>query len=182
MSFYLYLECLVRPLESLIILIKLNIKPTHPLEGEKDMELSVYNNEAIIKIDTISDPTQTLDFLLPNSTNYVKSVEIKEIAIGIGAPDIGSDLRYIGIEILAPRNGLENNNGNIIYTTPGINNLGDLLYRHYQGENLELFKLNSKISREKNLNIKLNILKMDNTKLSMDFFILDLMFFIMMVK
>ncbi len=111
---------------------------------------------------------ELVDFLLPNSTRYLHRLDLKEIKIGIGQADVGANVDYLRLEFYQPNSGLIGDNGNSVITVPSLLT-PTTLYRQYQRDHLNILNNNAKHTTEKDLPIKFQIFKPDNTPLQKTF-------------
>lgn len=113
--------------------------------------------------------TDFLTFYLPASSVYLQAVYLKEIKIGINAIDVGSDTAIVFLDVPNSSVNLFNGNQPPIPISPSINSAGTELHHKYEGSPLTFMETTSKIKCDKNIPIKLRILKRDKTPLAIDY-------------
>jgi len=117
-------------------------------------------------------PTTLTDFLtfyLPATSAYLKNVYLKEIKVGINAIDVGSDTGIVFIDTPNYSINLFNGNTPPIPISPSINAAGTELHHKYEGSPLTFMQTTSRIKCDKNIPIKVRILKRNKTPLAINY-------------
>jgi len=126
--------------------------------------------ELIVLKQLATDFEQTTDavvFQLPGLTNGMYSLELREIKIGLAAPDIASpDLEWLTIDLKCPRGGLLTPNGDKISIIPEMLGGGTYLFKEFHKNNVGLLELNTKNSTESSRPLTLQFLKVSGLKLA----------------
>lgn len=100
---------------------------------------------------------------LPGLTNDMYCLELRELKIGIAAPDVGSpDLEWVTIKISCPKAGLFTPNGDKIVIVPELLGGGTFLFKEFHKNNVDLLKLNTKNATSSSRPLKLQFLKATN--------------------
>jgi len=118
----------------------------------------------VVDFENTTDPVV---FELPGLTNDMKVLELREIKIGVAAPDVASpDLEWLGIEIMSPKGGLLTPNGNVITIVPEFISAGTILFKEFHKNNVVLLELNTKNATQYSCSLKLQFLKGSNQALA----------------
>lgn len=117
-----------------------------------------------------TDFVQTTDavvFQLPGLTNEMATLELREIKIGIAAPDVASvDLEWLTLQVKCPQGGLLTPNGDKIIIVPEMIGAGTILFKEFHKNNVELLSLNTKLATSSSRPLTLQFLKATNLPLA----------------
>lgn len=104
--------------------------------------------------------TDAVQIQLPGLTNDMHTLELRELKIGISAPDVGSlDLEWLTIKIRCPSNGLLTPNGDEIVVVPEMIGAGTVLFKEFHKNNIVLLGLNTKNPTQSSRPLILQFLK-----------------------
>lgn len=110
-----------------------------------------------------TDFDQTTDpvvFQIPGLTNEMATLELREIKIGIAAPDVASaDLEWLTLQIRCPLGGLLTPNGEKIVIVPEMIGAGTILFKEFHKNNVDLLSLNTKLATSSSKPLTLQFLK-----------------------
>lgn len=105
-------------------------------------------------------PTDEVVFQLPGLTNDMYCLELREIKIGIAAPDVASvDLEWLTLKLQCPKAGLYTPNGDSIVIVPEMIGAGTILFKEFHKNNVELLRLNTKNATSSSRPLKIQFLK-----------------------
>lgn len=97
---------------------------------------------------------------LPGLTNDMKCLELREIKIGVAAPDVASaDLEWLTIQVKCPQNGLLTPNGEKITIVPELIAAGTILFKEFHKNNVVMLNLNTKNATQSSRPLTLQFLK-----------------------
>lgn len=104
--------------------------------------------------------TDSVEIQLPGLTNDMHTLELRELKIGIAAPDVASlDLEWLTIQIRCPQNGLLTPNGDKIVVVPEMIGAGTILFKEFHKNNVVLLGLNTKNPTQSSRPLTLQFLK-----------------------
>lgn len=104
--------------------------------------------------------TDAVAFQIPGLTNQMVTLELREIKIGIAAPDVAStDLEWVTIQIKGPGGGLLTPNGDKIIIVPEMIGAGTILFKEFHKNNVDLLNLNTKLATQSSKPLTLQFLK-----------------------
>jgi len=111
--------------------------------------------------------TDSLQIQLPGLTNDMHTLELRELKIGIAAPDVGSlDLEWLTIQVKCPQNGLLTPNGEKIVVVPEMIGAGTILFKEFHKNNVVLLGLNTKNATQSSRPLTLQFLKASDQALA----------------
>lgn len=117
-----------------------------------------------VDFDNATDP---IVFQLPGLTNEMLSLELREIKVGIAAPDVASlDLEWLTLKLNCPKGGLLTPNGDKIIIVPEMIGAGTILFKEFHKNNVTLLNLNTKLATSSSRPLTLQFLKSSDLPLA----------------